>query len=69
LYRRSEKKARATIFGVPGAQGTLDERVSDWLRSMAASWSDALPPERDVTGPFIMDVVPAVSGSSIRQVA
>ncbi|MGD0679701.1 MAG: hypothetical protein ABSC94_30305 [Polyangiaceae bacterium] len=48
---------------------TLEQRVSDWLRSMAASWNDALPKEQDVAAPFIMDIVPAVSGSSIRQVA
>ena len=48
---------------------TLDQRVSDWLRSMASSWSNALPAEQDVAAPFLTDIVPAVSGSSIRQVA
>lgn len=48
---------------------TLEQRVHDWLRSMAASWNDALPSEQNVAAPFIADVVPAVSGSSIRQVA
>ena len=47
----------------------LDERVFDWLHSMAASWNDTLPTEQDVAAPFITDIVPAVSGSSIRQVA
>jgi hypothetical protein len=47
----------------------LEQRVFDWLRSMAASWNDALPAEQDVAAPFIMDIVPAVSGSSILQVA
>ena len=47
----------------------LEQRVFDWLRSMAASWNDTLPTEQDVAAPFITDIVPAVSGSSIRQVA
>jgi hypothetical protein len=47
----------------------LEQRVSDWLRSMATNWDDALPKEQDVAAPFITDIVPAVSGSSIRQVA
>jgi hypothetical protein len=47
----------------------LEQRVLDWLRSMAASWNEALPIEQDVAAPFITDIVPAVSGSSIRQVA
>ena len=47
----------------------IDERVLDWLRSMASSWNTALPLDGDVAGPFITDIVPAVSGSSIREVA
>jgi hypothetical protein len=47
----------------------LDERVFDWLRSMAASWNDTLPEENAVAAPFIMDIVPAVSGSSVRQIS
>lgn len=47
----------------------LDQRVLDWLRAMAGSWSDELPVEQDDAAPFITDIVPAVSGSSIRQVA
>jgi len=48
---------------------SLDRRVLDWVRSMAASWNDALPSEPDVAAPFITDIVTAVSGSSIHQVA
>jgi hypothetical protein len=47
----------------------LEQRVFDWLRSMAASWNDALPMDQEAAAPFIADIVPAVSGSSIRQVA
>jgi hypothetical protein len=48
---------------------SMDEQVLDWLRSMASSWSHALPLEGDVAAPFITDIVPAVSGSNIREVA
>jgi hypothetical protein len=48
---------------------TMDERVLDWLRSMASSWNNALPLDGDVAAPFITDIVPAVSGSNIREVA
>lgn len=48
---------------------SIDERVLDWLRSMASSWNTALPLEGDVAAPFIADIVPAVSGSNIRKVA
>ena len=48
---------------------TIDQRVLDWLHSMAASWNTALPIDGDVAAPFIADIVPAVSGSNIREVA
>jgi hypothetical protein len=48
---------------------TLDQRVLDWLRSMATSWNSALPVDGDVAARFITDIVPAVSGSRIREVA
>lgn len=48
---------------------TLDQRVLDWLQSMSASWNTALPIDGDVAAPFITDIVPAVSGSYIREVA
>lgn len=48
---------------------TIDQRVLDWLRSMAASWNTALPVDGDVSASFITDIVPAVSGSHIREVA
>lgn len=48
---------------------TIDQRVLDWLQSMAASWNTALPLDGDVAAPFITDIVPAVSGSYIREVA
>lgn len=47
----------------------LDGRVLRWLQSMAASWNTALPLDGDLIAPFITDIVPAVSGSSIREVA
>jgi hypothetical protein len=54
---------------VPSRGRTIDQRVCDWLQSMAASWNEALPPDDDVTAPFITDIVPAISGSHIREVA
>jgi hypothetical protein len=48
---------------------TIDQRVLDWLQSMAASWNTALPLDGDIAAPFITDIVPAVSGSYIREVA
>ncbi len=54
---------------VRGSGRTIDERVLDWLHSMAASWNTALPLDGDVAAPFITDIVPAVSGSHIREVA
>jgi hypothetical protein len=48
---------------------TIDQRVLDWLQSMSASWNNALPVDGDVAAPFITDIVPAVSGSYIREVA
>jgi hypothetical protein len=54
---------------VRGPGRTIDQRVLDWLQSMAASWNTALPLDGDVAAPFITDIVPAVSGSHIREVA
>lgn len=47
----------------------LDARVSDWLRSMAGSWNETLPRDQEVAAPFLTDIVPAVSGSRVRQAA
>jgi hypothetical protein len=47
----------------------LDERVLSWLELMATSWNTALPSDGDMAAPFITDIVPAVSGSNIREVA
>lgn len=55
------------LANVPAAD--LDDRVLAWLRSMSASWSDALPRKPEAAATFISDVVPAVSGSSVRPVA
>jgi hypothetical protein len=52
-----------------GPAGTIDQRVLDWLQSMAASWNSTLPLDGDVATPFITDIVPAISGSQIREVA
>src|SRR5262249_27958849 len=57
------------LAGVSLPGRTLDQRVLDWLHSMAASWSTTLPVGSDVAVPFIMNVVPAVSGSLVREVA
>jgi hypothetical protein len=54
---------------VPASSRTLDQQVLDWLQSMAASWNTALPLDGDIAAPFITDIVPAVSGSNIREVA
>jgi len=48
---------------------SLEQRVLDWLRSMAASWNTALPVDGAIAAPFITDIVPAVSGSQVREVA
>jgi hypothetical protein len=64
-----ERLDTASVLARVATRAGLDGRVFDWLRSMAASWSDALPTEPAVAGPFIADIVPAVSGSTIRQVA
>ena len=53
----------------PSRTNALDQRVFRWLQSMATSWNTALPMDGDVATPFITDIVPAVSGSSIREVA
>lgn len=47
----------------------LEQRVLKWLQSMASSWNTALPLDGDIASPFISDIVPAVSGSEIREVA
>lgn len=54
---------------IPANVRTLDERVLNWLHAMASSWNTALPLDGDVAAPFITDIVPAVSGSNIREVA
>jgi len=54
---------------MPGPDVPMDQRVLHWLHSMAASWDTALPPDPDVTAHFITDIVPAVSGSDIHEVA
>jgi hypothetical protein len=69
LVEDSRVATDALLARVPAAGRTVDQRVLDWLRSMAASWNSALPTEGDVAIPFITDIVPAVSGSQVRQVA
>jgi hypothetical protein len=54
---------------VPADARAFEVRVFDWLQSMAASWSRALPSDGKVSAPFIADIVPAVSGSLVREVA
>ncbi len=49
--------------------GSLEQHVIDWLRSMAASWYTALPLENEMAAPFVTDIVPALSGSHLREVA
>jgi hypothetical protein len=45
--------------------GSLDVRVNRWLEMMSANWNSALPLEPATAAPFIMDVVPAASGSMV----
>ena len=47
--------------------GSLDQRVADWLRRMAADWNHTLPKEAFVA-PLLTDVVPALSGCAITEV-
>lgn len=57
------------LVRVPGRGGSLEQRVLNWLQSMAASWNTALPLDGETAAPFITDVVPALSGSHLREVA
>jgi hypothetical protein len=52
-----------------GSGRTIDQRVLDWLQSMAASWDSTLPLDGEVAASFITDIVPAISGSHVREVA
>jgi len=54
---------------LPRKGRTIEQRVLDWLRFMAASWNAALPLDADVAASFLTDIVPAVTGSHIREVA
>ena len=47
--------------------GSLDARVERWLTLLTERWHDALPAGDD-GAPFIMNVVPAASGSMVRTV-
>jgi len=47
--------------------GRLEERVKSWLTLLTERWHDALPAGDD-GAPFIMNVVPAASGSTVRMV-
>lgn len=68
-----EEDGRVSTEGVLAkvrpAERSLDQRVLEWLRSMAASWNTALPMDGEIAAPFITDIVPAVSGSDVREVA
>lgn len=57
----------ARVRSAPGR--TIDQRVLDWLESMAESWNSTLPLDGAVAAHFITDIVPAISGSHIREVA
>lgn len=57
------------LSDVPEGARDFEARVLEWLQSMAASWSRALPSDGKVSAPFIADIVPAVSGSLVREVA
>lgn len=50
-------------------RGSIEQRVLNWLQSMAASWNTALPLDGDMAAPFITDIVPALSGSHLSEVA
>lgn len=60
--------ATARLLAMVPARGSLDERVLVWLQSMSAAWNAALPNDH-IGAPFITDIVPAISGSTIREVA
>jgi len=46
--------------------GSLDERVGRWLEMLSTRWDSALPLESKVAAPFITDIVPAASGSTLH---
>lgn len=52
-------------FAGPGAR-PLDDRVEEWLEAMSTNWDQALPLQQTVAAPFIADIVPAASGSTVR---
>ncbi|MGC4064928.1 MAG: hypothetical protein QM784_09855 [Polyangiaceae bacterium] len=69
LQEAGRVATNCVLARLPASSRTLDQRVLNWLQSMASSWSTALPLDGDIAAPFITDVVPAVSGSNIREVA
>lgn len=64
-----ESRQRTDRVLVRAAGRTLDARVGDWLSRMSSSWGDALPEDRDAAAALLYDVVPALSGSSVRAAA
>lgn len=57
------------LTSMHGRGASLDPRVLNWLQSMAANWDTALPLDQQMAAPFIADIVPALSGSYLREVA
>jgi hypothetical protein len=45
--------------------GSLDARVTRWLEMLSTNWNSALPIDGAIAAPFLADVVPAASGSTV----
>ncbi len=69
LVEEGRVRTDQLLARLPSGGRALEQRVSEWLRGMAASWNSTLPPDGKVAAQFIADIVPAVSGSEIREVA
>jgi hypothetical protein len=54
-------------FTLTRSDSSLDQRVGEWVRSMAADWYHTLPDEPTIVAPLLTDVVPALSGSAISE--
>lgn len=49
---------------LPGANGTLEGRLTRWLEALTKNWVGAVPRE-PWAAPLLADVVPAASGSTV----
>lgn len=69
LVEEGRVRTDQLLVRLPAGGRALEQRVSEWLRGTAASWNTTLPPDGRVAAQFIADIVPAVSGAEIREVA